>query len=108
MALGHGLHTDMPAHILGNNHVERCRRIWWTVYMLDRDMTSLLGLPQSIADDDICPTLPEYAGSEHYRTMLAIRIQLCGTIARINRSKFMVILVYAQMLTQTFLQVYME
>ena len=53
VALGQGMHTDMPVDQLGDRIVERSRRIWWTVYVLDREMTSLMGLPQSVHDDDI-------------------------------------------------------
>ncbi|KAI1861080.1 hypothetical protein JX265_009699 [Neoarthrinium moseri] len=30
-ALCYGMHTDMPVAQLGEEHVQRCRKIWWTV-----------------------------------------------------------------------------
>ncbi|KAM5344402.1 hypothetical protein ACJ41O_012939 [Fusarium nematophilum] len=64
VALGQGMHTDMPHEHLGEQKVERSRRIWWTVYVLDREMTSLMGLPQSIHDDDVHPQLPHFSGDK--------------------------------------------
>ncbi|KAK6072135.1 Proline utilization trans-activator 2 [Seiridium cupressi] len=51
--LCYGMHTDMPVAQLGEGHLQRCRKIWWTTYLLHRQMTSLMGEPQSIQDGDI-------------------------------------------------------
>lgn len=87
MAMGEGMHTDMPAQQLGEAHVERCRRIWWTVHILDREMTSLFGLPPSIHDDYVLCRLPTYSGSSQRTAALRMRIKLSEVIGSINRSK---------------------
>ncbi|GAB1218540.1 hypothetical protein ATERTT37_007799 [Aspergillus terreus] len=43
IALAQGMHTNMPVDSLGPEVVQRCRKIWWTVFILDRQMTSLMG-----------------------------------------------------------------
>ncbi|KAJ4410388.1 hypothetical protein N0V91_001872 [Didymella pomorum] len=53
IALIQGMHTDMPVMNLGEAVVQRCRKIWWTIFILDRHMTALMGLPQSIRDEDV-------------------------------------------------------
>ncbi|GKU20030.1 unnamed protein product [Fusarium langsethiae] len=83
VALGQGMHTDMPVDQLGERIVERSRRIWWTVYVLDREMTSLMGLPQSVHDDDIHPALPHFDGSSQRAAALNMQIRLCRSIASI-------------------------
>ncbi|KAI5465278.1 hypothetical protein BGZ63DRAFT_500398 [Mariannaea sp. PMI_226] len=88
MALGQGMHTDMPQHDLGEELVERSRKAWWTAYVLDREMTSLMGLPQSIHDDDVHPTLPSFAGSAHRVSALHMQIRFAQTIAAINRGVY--------------------
>ncbi|EKG14254.1 hypothetical protein MPH_08544 [Macrophomina phaseolina MS6] len=88
IALCHGMHTDMPMQHLGEAHVERCRRAWWTVYVLDREMTSLMGLPQSIHDDDVHPALPTFSGSVQRTAALNMQIKLSRAIARINRGVY--------------------
>lgn len=86
IALGHGFHTDMPVDRLGEQLVERSRRIWWTVYILDREMTSLMGLPQSVHDDDVHPQLPTFSGVSRRSTALDLQIKLSRVISSINRS----------------------
>lgn len=87
MALSQGMHTDMPLQHLGENLVERSRRCWWTAYVLDREMTSLMGLPQSIHDDDVSPQLPHFSGSSHRVAALTMQIRLSRSIASINRGE---------------------
>lgn len=85
VALGQGMHTDMPVDQLGDRIVERSRRIWWTVYILDREMTSLMGLPQSVHDDDIHPALPHFGDSTQRVAALHMQIRLCRSIASVGR-----------------------
>jgi len=87
IALAQGMHTDMPVENLGEPLVQRCRKIWWTVYILDRQMTSLMGLPQSIRDDDISCQLPNYSGSAQRAAALSMQIKLARIYAEIARSK---------------------
>lgn len=84
--MGQGMHTDMPSDLLGGANVERYRRAWWTAYVLDREMTSLVGLPQSIHEDDIGPTLPSFPSSTNQGAALVLRVRLCRAITKINRS----------------------
>ncbi|OTA61629.1 Zn(II)2Cys6 transcription factor [Hypoxylon sp. EC38] len=88
MAMTQGMHTDMPIHHLGEHLVERSRRAWWTAYVLDREMTSLLGLPQSVVDDDIHPQLPSFAGSTQRSAALNMQIKLSRLTATINRTVY--------------------
>ena len=86
-ALAYGMYTDMPVVHLGESHVQRCRKIWWTVYILDRQMTSLMGLPQSIQDGDVDCQLPVYQGSPQRTASLGLHIKLARLIAEVNNSK---------------------
>jgi proline utilization trans-activator len=87
VALAQGMHTDMPVENLGEPTVQRCRKIWWTIYILDRQMTSLMGLPQAIQDDDISCQLPTYAGSTQRVAGLQMQIKLARVYAKIARSR---------------------
>jgi proline utilization trans-activator len=87
MAIFQSLHTEMPMQQLGSRYVERCRRIWWTVYILDRETTSLMGLPPTIHDDDVTCPLPDFSGATQRVTTLHMQVKLCRIIANINKSK---------------------
>ncbi|PLB50613.1 Zn(II)2Cys6 transcription factor [Aspergillus steynii IBT 23096] len=87
IALAQGMHTNMPED-LGYACVQRCRRIWWTIYVLDRQMTSLMGLPQSIQDDQVYDLMPSYPGSPQRAAALSMQIKMCQIIAEINRTVY--------------------
>jgi proline utilization trans-activator len=76
IALIQGMHTDMPVMNLGEAVVQRCRKIWWTIFILDRHMTALMGLPQSIRDEDVSCQLPDYSSSPQRAAALNMQIKL--------------------------------
>jgi len=82
-----GMHTDMPVQELGQPLVERCRKIWWTVCVLDRQMTSLMGIPQSIRADEMTCQLPDFVGCPQRRAALQMQIRLSHIYADIARGK---------------------
>ncbi|KAK2004418.1 fungal-specific transcription factor domain-containing protein [Colletotrichum falcatum] len=86
VAMNHGMHTDMPEVDLGPGLVQRCRKIWWTVYVLDRQMTSLMGLPQSTLDEGVLCQLPSYPGSTRRTAALSMQIKFARIIAEISSS----------------------
>lgn len=87
MAMAEGLHTQMPIEYLGESFVQRCRKIWWTVYIMDREMTSLMGLPQSLNDDHVNALLPTFQGAGQKTAGISMQIKLSRIIAEINCSK---------------------
>ncbi|KAE8353459.1 hypothetical protein BDV28DRAFT_157005 [Aspergillus coremiiformis] len=88
IALAQGMHTDMSTEHLGDASIQRCRRIWWTIYILDRQMTSLMGLPQSIRDDQIHHQLPYFPGSPQKAIALSMQIKVCQIMEEINSSVY--------------------
>ncbi|KAK6221842.1 Zn(II)2Cys6 transcription factor [Colletotrichum tabaci] len=88
VAMNHGMHTDMPVMELGPGLVQRCRKIWWTVYVLDRQMTSLMGLPQSTLDEGVYCQLPSYPGSVHRTAALSMQIKFARIIAEISSTVY--------------------
>ena len=87
MAVEQGMHTDMRSHHMSESLVERCRETWWTVYVLDHQMTSLMGVPMSLSDDDITAPLPSFASSLARQKALDIHIKLARANATILQSK---------------------
>lgn len=92
IALAEGMHTDMPISELGEAFVQRCRRIWWSIYILDRQMSSQMGVPQSIRDDDITCQLTHFPGSSQRTAALKMQIRLARVYADIARSRSKVFL----------------
>ena len=86
IAIEKGMHTDMESHYLTEDVVERFREAWWTVYVLDRLMSSTLGVPLALADEDITARLPSFAGSSRKSLALGILIKVSQATAEIQRS----------------------
>lgn len=87
IAIEQGLHTDMQSNYFAEDVVERSREVWWTVYVLDRQLSSLLGAPLALADEDITAHLPSYEGSARKSLALSIMIQTSKATAEIQRSR---------------------
>ncbi|KAK6004810.1 hypothetical protein QM012_008672 [Aureobasidium pullulans] len=88
IALDHGMHTSMESQHVPQALVQRCRKIWWTVYVLDRQLSSLMGVPSSIRDEDISAELPLYLESPYRATALDIQVKLSRAIAKISNNVY--------------------
>jgi len=86
-AIAFGFHTDMPVHQHSATVVERCRKIWWTVYILDSHMSALMGAPRAINERDISAQLPTFGNSMHRSRALHIHIKLANIEGMIQQSK---------------------
>lgn len=86
--MANGMHTSMPVWLFDKERVQRSLKIWWTVYVMDREMTSLMGIPQAIQDEDVQADTPTYQGVTQRLTALRMQVKLCRSIARINRGKW--------------------
>lgn len=53
-----GWHVDADKNNMNRFELEHRRRIWWTVYMYERMLSSKAGLPLSFADDSVSTELP--------------------------------------------------
>lgn len=88
MALDNGLHTDMQDRHIPEETVQRARKIWWTVHLLDRQLSSLQGLPLAMRDTDISAELPSFQGSVQNVSILNIHLQLSSILAMIVTSSW--------------------
>lgn len=86
-AIAFGFHTDMPAHQHSAEVIERCRKIWWTVYILDSHMSALMGAPRTMNERDISAQLPTFGSSPHRSHALQIHIKLAKIEGMIQQSK---------------------
>ena len=87
------MYTGMRGLCLDEDYIERSRLVWWTVYVLERRMSSLLGVPMGISEDGIAEesmsaSLPPL--SRHFPKPDALHMQLtlCQILAKIDMSTF--------------------
>ncbi|KAG4256872.1 hypothetical protein FPRO03_03882 [Fusarium proliferatum] len=72
--LEHGIHTEMQSDSLDAAYVQRSRHMFWTLYILERQLISLLGLPLSIADETISARFPDFPGQPQKLEALNIHV----------------------------------
>ncbi|RDW70299.1 hypothetical protein BP5796_08696 [Coleophoma crateriformis] len=82
MALVFGLHRDRPLQKWDEQATARCIEVWWTVYILDRDFTSTMGVPTSINDNDITTPMPQPQGYQK-NTALHLHVRLSRLVAQV-------------------------
>ncbi|ETS84810.1 hypothetical protein PFICI_02835 [Pestalotiopsis fici W106-1] len=87
-ALSCGMHTEMRSPYLNKDYVERCRTVWWTIYVLERQITSLLGVPPGIAEESISTPFPELPGQTQKLIALRIQVQLSQILAKIDQTVY--------------------
>ena len=87
IALEQGMHANMQGQGLDDAHVQRSMNAWWTVYILDRQMSSLMGVPLALKDSEISAPLPAIAGSRQKSLALEIHVKLSRILSHILNSK---------------------
>lgn len=81
-----GLHTQLPEEDLGAATVARCRNLWWTLYIMDRHVSSSLGLPMTTRDCDIS-TLVDVPSVNHPELSFRLQVRLSGMLSFIIGGK---------------------
>ncbi|KAG5661749.1 hypothetical protein KAF25_003988 [Fusarium avenaceum] len=86
-----GLHMNIGDTYIPDPELREHRiRVWWSVYILDRLLSSKTGLPLSISDDDISVKLPSEVSTlsskdfgDHSRFVSVLRLaRIAGDISR--------------------------
>ena len=86
MLLVHGYHTNVPSGTLDEHETQRSRNIWWTVFIIERQFTVLMGVPLGINDDEISTPLPNCPDSPHSSTTMAMHVKLSQAFGQVMNS----------------------
>ncbi|KAL7657948.1 hypothetical protein ACMYSQ_004088 [Aspergillus niger] len=62
----------------------RCRLVWWTVYVLERRMSSLLGVPMGISEESINASFPSISRDIQGSNVLEMQVMLCQILAKVD------------------------
>lgn len=87
IALVEGYHRALPVDQLGRELADRCNTIWWTVYILDRKFSSLIGSPNSVSDEEITAVLWDPKTCSHEAAALSLHVKISQVISRVLNSK---------------------
>ncbi|KAE8420921.1 Zn(II)2Cys6 transcription factor [Aspergillus pseudocaelatus] len=81
-----GLHTELPEEELGAATVTRCRNLWWTLYIMDRHLSSSLGLPMTTQDSDITTLIDPPSTCSQRDVTLSLQVRLSHLLSSILTS----------------------
>lgn len=85
--LVHGFHTNMNPEPTDTAEQARRRNIWWTVFILERRTSVLLGVPLGIRDQDIFTPLPNFPESQSQTDAAIIHVKLSKAFGQVVDSK---------------------
>lgn len=68
---------------LRSSNFEYQRRLWWTVYCIDRKCAAMLGSPSVMRDDDISIPFPEIKPGDESQNAFAIHAILSSHLGKI-------------------------
>ncbi|EQB55386.1 hypothetical protein CGLO_04700 [Colletotrichum gloeosporioides Cg-14] len=83
IAMTQGLHREPLQGLLSDAEANRLRCIWWTIYILDRKLSSLMGAPNSIQDSDITVHLPRSDPAVQKYKALSLHVVLSKLHAKV-------------------------
>lgn len=87
------MYTEMHGICLDETYVQRCRLVWWTVYVLERRLSSLLGVPMGISEESISALFPSISMHIHGPYVLEMQVTLCQILVKVDLSEFLLPLV---------------
>ncbi|KAF2440812.1 hypothetical protein P171DRAFT_488407 [Karstenula rhodostoma CBS 690.94] len=87
LAFLEGIHTHVPDDVVSPAFASRCNMLWWTVYVLDQEMSANNGCPNAIPEGAATLDLPSDRWPTLSAKALTLRIRLskltaslCGTV----------------------------
>ena len=89
IALATGMNRETPPGVLSRSECEHRRRLWWTLYIIDRKLSINMGAPLSITDKDIDISLPSHDDLRFSNTGLCIHAKLAVLEGKVMSGKFL-------------------
>ncbi|KAI1435621.1 fungal-specific transcription factor domain-containing protein [Xylaria sp. CBS 124048] len=83
MALSQGLHRELVGDTITDEETQRNHAVWWTIYILDRRFSSLMGTPNLVREDEITVPLPDLEQDSHFKKALNLQVVLARLHARV-------------------------
>lgn len=82
------MYTEMHGSCLDESYIQRSNLAWWTVYILDRRMSSLLGLPMGVSEESISALCPSSVIKSETSHAMEMQVTLCQILAKVDSSMF--------------------
>ncbi|KAH7009506.1 hypothetical protein EDB80DRAFT_713441 [Ilyonectria destructans] len=81
LSLHDGLHRVLSDDVPDDDLASRCSNTWWTVYVLDQELTAALGCPPAVPLSSITTPLPDARSASLTAKALTLRTRLSRLIS---------------------------
>jgi proline utilization trans-activator len=81
------MNRETPSGFLDQVEGEHRRKLWWTVYILDRKISMNMGSPSTIQDQDIDLALPDTVSWETSSLGLSLHVKLAALTGKVVEGK---------------------
>ena len=86
MCIIEGLYRDPPDDFFGIKFANQCRNIWWTTYILERQISAMIGAPCSVQDAEVTCSLPVFYDNSEMARVLTMHAKLSRIVGDILNS----------------------
>ncbi|KAH7378096.1 fungal-specific transcription factor domain-containing protein [Cadophora sp. MPI-SDFR-AT-0126] len=88
ICLTQGLNRRFDAQRITREEFEHRTKLWWTVYVIERKLSSLVGVPPALHDEDIALSMPSIDPSQKSGLTMAFHIEISSQLGKIlNETK---------------------
>ena len=88
MCFTEGLHTQMSIDRSSDARFpERNHDLWWTIYSLDRQLSTSLGVPPSMRNEDVTASLGLSMSHQNDNTFI-LKTKLSQLVSTMSNSKY--------------------
>jgi proline utilization trans-activator len=78
IALSLGMNRETPNGYLDPIEYRRRRRLWWTLYVIDKKLSTIMGAPLGVRDEEVDISLPEEHDLGFTNSALSFHIKLAA------------------------------
>lgn len=83
ICLTQGLNRRFDAQRITREEFEHRTKLWWTVYVIERKLSSLVGVPPALHDEDIALSMPSIDPSQKSGLTMAFHIEISSQLGKI-------------------------
>lgn len=82
-----GIHLHIPDDVISPEFSLRCHKVFWVIYVLDRELSSLMGAITPGSEDDVAAFMAPERQNSILDKALMLRVRLSRLIATTCTSK---------------------
>ncbi|PVH75748.1 hypothetical protein DL98DRAFT_592883 [Cadophora sp. DSE1049] len=83
ICLTQGLNRRFDTQRITRQEFEHRTKLWWTVYVIERKLSSLVGVPPALHDEDIALSMPSIDPSQKPGLTMAFHIEISSQLGQI-------------------------